>query len=1007
MGLVALVWLSACGGEGDNDAGREGDGGPVDGATPVCDQGIPSAGGCRCVDGSYWELSFDSDPTDVDLDADGTPDWRMRDGEPFASSELSDGVWTSDGRTLDTNPDARFDVSTSVHLRYRSTTSGSPGAVFWINTAPAAGRLASIHADLSLQDNGTQTLVVSGRDATGDVELARFTDLGAGMVDLWLELDPETSSLTVWLEGERQGRYLYPTTDGEPADAFASLLGWGSRAEFDFVRIESCPDGAATPDRVDPPTCADTGGVMCGDACVNPLSDGTYCGATGDCAGANAGTTCDPAETCRDGACTATEPRPTPDLIVSLDGMDTATCGPPTAPCRTVEYAVESRATTGQLVGIMPGTYDETGSIAVAPSVSITGLGTDAREVVLRPNYDIGYDEFFVQLVSAELSQPGDQSVSYITFEGHAPSYTGRHIIQVQNRNDVRIHHCRFTNWDLEFVPYWNSRVIDVTTTYDFREDANRVRQAYPDDDLGPPGDYSAWTTWPTDPVTNFEFDNNYVYRCSSSRRIAPGVEPSVRPGWAVNLVNLKDSQIHHNEFDLRGLYSSAIKGIGGYWDNVDVHDNVLRSTDAFTEGWMMDEPPWKDSFVLEVWAHINGCEYYNNISNDGFSIMGHKDGAIHHNILVRDQNYAIGIETGGMHYSSVHHNYIVGGNGMGIATQFSEGQPHRQAAIYDNILIGIRNWGISLSMNIRFCRGAGVSELFAYHNIVDTSLWGSLRFAADCQTRTAPVDAYVRNNIFIGAGPGWAGINYELGPTFTALNATVENNILYGNSAGPGATCRCIDTDNGTVTCQGACGGRDPTNTINESPAFVSPDIVIVNDDDSAATDRRGTWEPAPSSDRWRYRDDAVVHGGGEGDYFEFSASGLPTDTPTFVAIWWPRGEGRASAVPITVYDGDGTTPVATYEVDQASWDSSEWYYLGMHTFASGRSRVRVNSVAGAQVVADAVLFSKLGRGYELQPGSPAIDRGSAATASVVTTDFFGNPIPSGSAPDIGVHER
>jgi hypothetical protein len=77
------------------------------------------------------------------------------------------------------------------------------------------------------------------------------------------------------------------------------------------------------------------------------------------------------------------------------------------------------------------------------------------------------------------------------------------------------------------------------------------------------------------------------------------------------------------------------------------------------------------------------------------------------------------------------------------------------------------------------------------------------------------------------------------------------------------------------------------------------------------------------------------------------------------------------------------------------------------MHVFASGTSRLRVESVPGAQVVADAVLWSKLGQGYKLASGSPAINAGSSAVTSVVKIDFFGNPVPNAGAPDIGIHER
>ena len=49
-------------------------------------------------------------------------------------------------------------------------------------------------------------------------------------------------------------------------------------------------------------SCGD-GYVECGGLCVDPLSDRTYCGATGDCQGGNAGQTCAAGEICDAGVC--------------------------------------------------------------------------------------------------------------------------------------------------------------------------------------------------------------------------------------------------------------------------------------------------------------------------------------------------------------------------------------------------------------------------------------------------------------------------------------------------------------------------------------------------------------------------------------------------------------------------------------------------------------------------------------------------------------------------------
>ena len=59
---------------------------------------------------------------------------------------------------------------------------------------------------------------------------------------------------------------------------------------------EACVDGACVI------SCPGTQ-IACGGACVDPLTDRAYCGASGDCAGVHLGTACEAGEACVDGAC--------------------------------------------------------------------------------------------------------------------------------------------------------------------------------------------------------------------------------------------------------------------------------------------------------------------------------------------------------------------------------------------------------------------------------------------------------------------------------------------------------------------------------------------------------------------------------------------------------------------------------------------------------------------------------------------------------------------------------
>lgn len=278
----------------------------------------------------------------------------------------------------------------------------------------------------------------------------------------------------------------------------------------------------------------------------------------------------------------------------------------------------------------------------------------------------------------------------------------------------------------------------------------------------------------------------------------------------------------------------------------------------------------------------------------------------------------------------------------------------------------------------------------------------------ADCDAVDAPLDFDIKNNIVLRSGDGWAGIVFQMSDAFDTLNASVSNNLMFANSRN---TVQCKAVNGNSSSCSAvARSGINEIDSVPESPEFSSrSDIVIVDNSDAGDTRQQGTW-PVVASDELRlYGTDSAEHVAGAGDWFEFQATDLSPEKPTVVALWWPRNfsAGRASAVPVSVYDGDSTAPLAAYSVNQASWDSSEWYYLGQHVFKSGRARLRVHSVDDGTVVADAALWVKLGYGYRPTALSPAIDAGSADVESVVKTDFTGRPVPQGSAPDIGIYEQ
>ena len=135
-----------------------------------------------------------------------------------------------------------------------------------------------------------------------------------------------------------------------------------SCAPYALALLAGCATGASSDDGIDDaadavaidapivdgqpqvdaePACSG-GAVQCGNACIDPQTDETFCGASGDCSGAGAGQSCSPSSTCEAGVCTATAYSPvgpqenvdpallvgwTPCLAESFDGNGTSIAG--------------------------------------------------------------------------------------------------------------------------------------------------------------------------------------------------------------------------------------------------------------------------------------------------------------------------------------------------------------------------------------------------------------------------------------------------------------------------------------------------------------------------------------------------------------------------------------------------------------------------------------------------------------------------------------------------------
>ena len=186
---------------------------------------------------AFWQLDFSANPTTLDLTRDGTADWVRRDGQAFNMASLAGGVWQADS-TLDTRPLNDFTGITTANVRFRNTTVGGNGAVFWINADWSGGTFIPLFAYLQLQADGTQTLTVyCKQDSTTAVSLVSLAGLPSGFVNLRLVIDPGYDTVNIKVNDANAGTFTYTPFAQSNSDRFATVQASGSSAEFDSVSI--------------------------------------------------------------------------------------------------------------------------------------------------------------------------------------------------------------------------------------------------------------------------------------------------------------------------------------------------------------------------------------------------------------------------------------------------------------------------------------------------------------------------------------------------------------------------------------------------------------------------------------------------------------------------------------------------------------------------------------------------------------------------------------------------
>ncbi len=120
------------------------------------------------------------------------------------------------------------------------------------------------------------------------------------------------------------------------------------------------------------------------------------------------------------------------------DGTGDGSVGNPWA---LVSYACTQVTTPGDTIYVNPGTINESARINLARGVHLLGDSTDIPKIIST------YREasYYAVWLADETVQDGNQSISYLHFDGS--NYTAYGAIMISRRNNVDIHHRTITKF--------------------------------------------------------------------------------------------------------------------------------------------------------------------------------------------------------------------------------------------------------------------------------------------------------------------------------------------------------------------------------------------------------------------------------------------------------------------------------------------------------------------------------------------------------------------------------
>lgn len=410
---------------------------------------------------------------------------------------------------------------------------------------------------------------------------------------------------------------------------------------------------------------------------------------------------------------------------ISPTGNNITGNGSVTLPYKTL-FKATSVATSG-VIHVKAGTYIETQTSSLKPSVSLEGEGVTS---VIKSSITTNWVPI-LELLSPEGTN-GNQTITNLKFDGQIVSFTGGTAwgIRIGGRKNVSIHHCTIVN-------FRNSGVI-----YSGRADNNN----------GAPSIYAIGNSFHDNILTNCaEYDQvgDYGSGCLQiggqegmliyNNTITQDSRPCGRNGWCIKYNN------------------------DGYTKGVKIYNNVINKIPCCAP---VGSNNW--DFAIELFYN-SGLEINNNQINGGSIDLNYQDKGtylystwIHHNTITMPYINSIAIQSG-------------------ILLEFQTND-----CIVENNIIDKATIGISFTPR----SGSNITNLIIRNNLIKNGGFGEgtgfhINFAGGSNHIYENIDVY--NNTFVmdAIQKTWWGIALPSATSGRIKNINIKNNIIGNSLAG------------------------------------------------------------------------------------------------------------------------------------------------------------------------------------------------------------------------------